>query len=139
VRREADRKDDPGTGIARLTHTRSGTVDTSTARLRLEELLGELTRSIATLQGERTNEEDPGLDTRSADPGAALSDSDREEAVIEAMERQRTQVEAALGRVEAGTYGRCIDCGEELPPERLEARPEAARCVADQAKSENGR
>ena len=39
------------------------------------------------------------------------------------------EVEAALGRLEAGTYGICEVCGRTIPGERLEARPAARRCV----------
>lgn len=39
------------------------------------------------------------------------------------------EVERALTKVAAGTYGRCDVCGEEIPAERLEARPTTARCV----------
>jgi DnaK suppressor protein len=112
-------------------------VDAVAARQRLEEMLEELTRSIATLESE--NERDDSGQARSADPGAVLSDNDREGAVIEAMKGQRSQVVAAIGRLDDGSYGRCVDCGAELPGERLEARPEAARCVADQARAEIGR
>jgi DnaK suppressor protein len=40
------------------------------------------------------------------------------------------EIDAALARVEAGTYGRCTQCGSEIPEERLELRPFASRCVA---------
>ena len=40
----------------------------------------------------------------------------------------------ALRRIELGTYGTCLDCGAGVPEGRLEARPEAARCVKCQAK-----
>ena len=46
------------------------------------------------------------------------------------------QIEAALQRIEAGTYGRCIDCGVQIPAARLHAAPEAARCVPCQEKTE---
>ena len=39
-------------------------------------------------------------------------------------------------RIDAGSYGQCVDCGRELPDERLEARPEAERCVDCQQKAE---
>ncbi len=42
----------------------------------------------------------------------------------------------ALQRIEAGTYGLCMDCGADIPPERLHAAPEAARCLACQGKQE---
>lgn len=45
-------------------------------------------------------------------------------------------VDAALSRIEAGTYGQCIDCGIEIPAARLHAAPEAPRCIACQQKAE---
>ena len=45
-------------------------------------------------------------------------------------------VEAALRRMEAGTYGQCVDCGVEIPAARLHAAPEASRCIACQQKAE---
>jgi len=47
-------------------------------------------------------------------------------------ERGRRGVEAvtmALDRLAEGTYGLCVDCGTEIPTARLEALPEAERCV----------
>lgn len=38
-------------------------------------------------------------------------------------------IDAALQRISAGTYGICIDCGQEIPEERLNAEPTAARCI----------
>jgi RNA polymerase-binding protein DksA len=38
-------------------------------------------------------------------------------------------VEAALARLDAGTYGACTACGRDVPPERLEALPSAALCI----------
>lgn len=45
-------------------------------------------------------------------------------------------VEAALARIEAGTYGECTDCGAHITAARLRAQPEAARCVHCQEKAE---
>src|SRR5215203_1444648 len=39
------------------------------------------------------------------------------------------QVDAALARIEAGTYGTCTQCGTAIPEERLELRPFTATCV----------
>ena len=44
------------------------------------------------------------------------------------------EVEAALGRIEENSYGKCVACGQEIPEGRLDARPDAARCVGCQAK-----
>ena len=39
------------------------------------------------------------------------------------------QVEAAIYRIEDGSYGRCDECGEQIPKSRLDAIPYAADCV----------
>ena len=38
------------------------------------------------------------------------------------------QIEAAIGRIEDGSYGRCEQCGEQIPKPRLDAIPYAAEC-----------
>ncbi|GGH25991.1 transcriptional regulator, TraR/DksA family [Cribrihabitans marinus] len=43
---------------------------------------------------------------------------------------QRRRLEGALRRIEAGEYGWCDGCGEDLPPARLELDPAAALCVS---------
>ena len=39
------------------------------------------------------------------------------------------EIEAALARIDAGTYGACVRCGAAIPVERLQMRPFAVRCV----------
>ncbi len=55
------------------------------------------------------------------------------QAMAQASERQRradlVRIDAALKRVEAGDYGYCLDCGEEIAEKRLEIDPAAALCV----------
>lgn len=41
-------------------------------------------------------------------------------------------VEAALSRIDAGTYGTCVDCESPIPEERLRTVPGAIRCVSCQ-------
>lgn len=55
------------------------------------------------------------------------------------LEREAAQVEAALHARETGTYGVCASCGQPIPAERLEARPEATQCVECQRRSDTGR
>lgn len=38
------------------------------------------------------------------------------------------QIQAALERIEDGTFGTCVNCGEPISEERLQAVPHAARC-----------
>ncbi len=47
-------------------------------------------------------------------------------------------IDAALKRIEAGTYGVCTDCGVDIPAARLHAAPETPRCIACQEKFEHG-
>ena len=51
------------------------------------------------------------------------------------LERTLEQVDQALGRLDAGTYGDCVHCGVAIPVERLELRPHAAGCVSCSAVS----
>lgn len=39
------------------------------------------------------------------------------------------EIDAALARIDAGTFGRCLSCGIDIPAERLQLRPFAAACV----------
>ena len=39
------------------------------------------------------------------------------------------EIDAALRRIDDGTYGRCVDGGEDIPAERLEAMPWASLCI----------
>src|SRR6185503_9992245 len=58
-----------------------------------------------------------------------MAEIDRDAAELES-------IDAALERLDAGTYGRCIDCGTTIPRARLAQNPEAARCASCQRHSE---
>ncbi|GAA3158203.1 hypothetical protein GCM10010466_56150 [Planomonospora alba] len=107
----------------------------ATARMRLETMLSELDRSIGILRG------DPSAfhDRSAADAGAVLTEADRARAMLDVAVRQRRSVLEALKRIDDGRYGLCVDCGTSVPEGRLEARPEAARCVQCQSRKERRR
>ena len=110
-------------------------METSVARKRLEEMRDDLDRTIAVLQGERPGPvAGPGYPQDSADAGSSLSEADRTEAILHSARNQRDEVLAALSRIDEDSYGKCVDCGHEIPEGRLDARPDAARCVGCQAK-----
>ncbi len=48
------------------------------------------------------------------------------------------QIDEALSRIEDGTYGQCVICGEEIHPKRLEAVPHATLCLSCKEKQEKG-
>ena len=113
-------------------------MDTQAARTTLEQLLRDLDSATTTLEGEGAGQsgELSHVTQHPGDVGTDVSDADRELALLENAADQRSQVEAALARLDAGTYGTCVDCGQPIDEARLEFRPEAARCLADQQKHE---
>jgi len=46
------------------------------------------------------------------------------------------EVDSALLRLKDGTYGECVDCGNDIPFARLHANPSASRCIACQERVE---
>jgi RNA polymerase-binding transcription factor DksA len=59
-----------------------------------------------------------------------LRDETRE--ALSRSENEIHAVERALKRIELGTYGTCVSCGQPIERERLEAYPTANRCAACQ-------
>lgn len=109
-------------------------MDTDTVRSELEQVVREADASAAALEAEGSGEssELSSPDQHPADSASEISDDDREVALIEAAQVRKTEALQALARLDAGTYGTCIDCGEPIDAARLDFRPEAARCLADQ-------
>lgn len=108
------------------------------ARQRLEAMVAELDRSVATLRPEPSDPDDHGT-PGDADASLSLADNARSAAVVDAAQGQLKAVGDALRRLDEGRYGRCVDCGADLPADRLDAKPEAARCMSCQAKVEAAR
>ena len=70
----------------------------------------------------------------------ATSTFDREpDATLEGNEERLLQaIDAALQRIEDGTYGICSKCGEAIPEERLEALPWTTVCIDCKRREERG-
>jgi hypothetical protein len=54
--------------------------------------------------------------------------------LIDRAESRLRLIDDALTRVDNGTYGICVDCGEPIPIERLRALPFALRCIEDETR-----
>jgi RNA polymerase-binding protein DksA len=79
--------------------------------------------------------------TEDREPGDVQFDEESGEGDTLAVERERDlalsaqaraaieQIDAAVEKIHAGTYGRCENCGTTIPRERLKALPYAALCV----------
>jgi DnaK suppressor protein len=50
-------------------------------------------------------------------------------ALVEQARQRLAEIDAALARVAAGSYGSCGRCGLPIAPERLVARPAATTCI----------
>jgi DnaK suppressor protein len=70
-----------------------------------------------------------GVDDNFADLAAATAERSEAYALIERTRQRLSAVEAALAKMDAGTYGICEDCGRPIAEARLEARPLSVRCV----------
>ncbi len=78
--------------------------------------------------------------TQSQHPADVASDLFERESRLTMDRRLRSEldtVDDAMRRVREGTYGTCQGCGRSIPPERLEALPQAVRCVECQRREEH--
>ncbi len=71
-----------------------------------------------------------------ADAGTKTFEREHEMSLANNSRDLLVQVERALGRVDAGTYGRCEECGNPIPKARLQAFPRATLCVTCKQREE---
>ncbi|MEN3976754.1 TraR/DksA family transcriptional regulator [Emcibacter sp. SYSU 3D8] len=69
------------------------------------------------------------LDPDFAEQATGMESSEANEALEGASFAEMAQIRAALGRIDDGTYGVCVSCGETIAPARLEALPYAQQCI----------
>lgn len=74
-------------------------------------------------------QEHPGYGNHMADDATEVFEQAKNLALRQTLGRQLEQVEKALERFERGTYGYCLDCGEEIDSARLKAIPSAGLCI----------
>lgn len=67
-----------------------------------------------------------------ADSAQATAERSQLLSMIEQLRAHHRAVVGALQRIDEGSYGKCERCGQEIPIERLEARPTATLCVSCQ-------
>ncbi|MBI3637251.1 MAG: TraR/DksA C4-type zinc finger protein [Candidatus Rokubacteria bacterium] len=101
------------------------------ARRQLLRTVAATEEELAALEGRLPSELAEGASTKAA--AAVLARLDEQE------RRELGDIEAALARVAAGTYGLCARCGGGIPVTRLRALPAADRCLTCAARAERGR
>ncbi|MFA6313261.1 MAG: RNA polymerase-binding protein DksA [Sterolibacterium sp.] len=88
-----------------------------------DELLGDVERTVHTMQDEATVFADPNdRASQESDIALELRNRDRERKLIK-------KIDEALERIDNGEYGYCDSCGVEIGLKRLEARPTATLCI----------
>ncbi|MCB1700981.1 MAG: TraR/DksA C4-type zinc finger protein [Pseudomonadales bacterium] len=92
----------------------------------------ELERRLATMQARLASIKRDVTRGHSGDSAEQAQERENDE-VVDAIGNETTQsirdIQAALERIAAGTYGICANCGEDIAEARLKAVPEATRCV----------
>ena len=114
--------------------------DVQAYRQQLQALRSALLTQIAEQRGGSRSRADVAADhfMNAEDSHAQVtSQRDLEFAINEHETAELAELELALLRLEAGTYGVCVDCAAVIPESRLKARPEAQRCMACQEKIEH--
>ena len=122
--------------------TSSHTASLSVHRERLLRERTQLLQRIAQERGGLVSRADMAAehDVRSFDDRAqAISERNDEFAMNEHETAELGDIEAALERIDAGTYGQCTDCGVSISPARLNAYPTAKRCIDCQTVAEQHR
>jgi DnaK suppressor protein len=103
---------------------------------RLIAMRDELQAQIASEQKEveqfTQNQADEFTSQHNADLATDVYETERAIGTKIASESELEAVEQALERIKAGSYGVCVQCGQPIPKERLEARPQAIRCLKDE-------
>ena len=102
-----------------------------------ESLLAERARLVDEI-GEAIEAPDQMTYGSQAAAASQVFEQQRDLALRDRAVQHLAQVEAAIARLEAGTYGRCLRCGTDIPAGRLDALPWAAHCIECQTAIDRG-
>ena len=114
-------------------------IDKDQVAARLDERAEEIAARRAQLDrssGSLNEAELADYDQHPADQGSETFAQELDETADMLLAEEQRQVEIARQRLAEGQYGKCVDCGKDIPQARLDAIPEAVRCIDDQARYE---
>lgn len=117
-------------------------MDDDKIRARLEEerqrllgvragLLGDAATTASDSVGELSN-----YDQHPADVGTEVFEQEKNASILEQVDAQLGDIDAAFERIERGGYGICEACGNPIETARIEERPYARFCLEDQQRVE---
>ena len=98
---------------------------------RLNELLEDANKTLSLMTDQNQNFPDP------TDRASMESERNFELRIRDRKRKLISKIKDALVRIEAGTYGICEECGENISNERLKARPVTTLCIDCKKKQEN--
>jgi RNA polymerase-binding transcription factor DksA len=118
-------------------------IDTAEFRVRLEEERARLVNAVsflktdspASLEDELGELGGAGSDNHLGDVASAAFDRGLDQGLEEGAQQTLGDIEAALLRIDEGTYGTCLVCGAPIGAERLRALPWARLCIDDQRRA----
>lgn len=103
------------------------TPDPSEVRDALQREHDDLSRQLSELTADGAAA--PDFDENFADSGQVAAELGENLTLAASLRDQLEDVDAALVRLDEGTYGSCETCGEAISAARLEAMPAARRCI----------
>jgi len=91
----------------------------------LEKRLRELNKEARTIDADLHKPGDPDFEERAVE----IEGEEVLEGIGQVVLDELGQIQSALSRIEAKTYGVCVNCGEAISAKRLELVPYAAKCI----------
>jgi RNA polymerase-binding protein DksA len=107
-------------------------------RTRIEKAIDYLHRENPGSLEDETEEMLGNSDNHLGDAAAGTLDREIDYTLEGHSEQLLGQIDAALSRIEEGSFGTCTNCGKSIAEERLEARPWASLCIDCQRQMERG-
>jgi DnaK suppressor protein len=89
----------------------------------MDQLLRDADRTVSDMTDEKTNFPDP------TDRASLESDRNFELRIRDRERKLIAKIREALDRIDAGEFGECEDCGEDIGEARLKARPVTTLCI----------
>ncbi len=89
----------------------------------MDQLLREAGKTVSDMTDEKTNFPDP------TDRASLESDRNFELRIRDRERKLIGKIREAIERIEAGDFGECEDCGEDIGEARLKARPVTTLCI----------
>jgi RNA polymerase-binding transcription factor DksA len=107
------------------------------AKQNLEAELEAVARELKDLGAKADGTMEVSLDEGFADAAHTTSERSTVLSLVDTLQSRAENLRQALNRIEDGTYGKCVSCGNEIQPARLEAIPSSKYCITCAQKASN--